>query len=217
MTNKITKEDLFNYLCNELDIDRMQEIENALSKDDELKLQLAELKSIRMLQAETMLPLLNKPMNSKTEALIESIKEKKTLNLISLIKLSPIAIVGWLGFASVGTMQVAQVFNDQPSFERNMSTARISNNVYTNSIESAGIKLRGEQSTIENNINGYEVFLEDILVGESFYLKHQILKNKTLLISKVFKNNEDICLLIKLESENLDQNKDEQEICFQQD
>ena len=55
------------------------------------------------------------------------------------------------------------------------------------------------------------------MLQKTIQKKHQILKNKTLLISKVFKNNEDICLLIKLESENLGQNKDEQEICFQQD
>ena len=109
MSNKITNEDIIRYLDQECDESLRIKIDEAIKNDNSIRDKYTDLKNLRMLQAETMLPLLNKEMPKSTAKIINSLNEKKTSYILNFFKLSPIAIIGWLGFASVGTMQVASV------------------------------------------------------------------------------------------------------------
>ena len=80
MLKKISNEDLINYLTNECDQELSETIEEAIKHDETLATELNKLKELRMLQAETMVPLLNKEMPKQTENLIEGIKEKNLTN-----------------------------------------------------------------------------------------------------------------------------------------
>ena len=82
MPKKISNEDLINYLTNECDLELSKSIEDAIKHDETLAKELDQLKELRMLQAETMVPLLNKEMPKQTENLIDSIKEKKTTSIL---------------------------------------------------------------------------------------------------------------------------------------
>ena len=120
MPNSINKEKLFAYICNELDLNEATEVELALKSDPQLKLQYDEFMDIRNLHAEVMTPTLNPVMPEKTKNLIQSINKSQSKSWYQLLNLGPIAIIGWLGFASVGTMQVASLIDTSPEVNSSM-------------------------------------------------------------------------------------------------
>ena len=120
MPNSINKEKLFAYICNELDPKEATEVELALKSDPQLKLQYDEFIDIRNLHAEVMTPTLNPVMPEKTKNLIQSINKSQSKSWYQLLNLGPIAIIGWLGFASVGTMQVASLIDTSPEVNSSM-------------------------------------------------------------------------------------------------
>lgn len=222
MPKKISNEDLINYLTNECDLELSKSIEDAIKHDETLAKELDQLKELRMLQAETMVPLLNKEIPKQTENLIESIKEKKTTFFQTFFKLSPIAIIGWLGFATVGTMQVATV---------TVPTATIS----TASLdENKSSKFRS--ATIKEDLKDIVIELEEELLLVRKKLKNEAMNETelkddvrskaanafpkipdpeyTFQIIDIFKNNNDICV----EFEALENGAfiDSKEVCFQQ-
>ena len=110
--NNINKEDLLNYLCNELDSSEVKEIEAALQEDDNLRGQLEDLKQIRMLHAETMLPILNEPMSDRTEALIDTLKDKKSFSIASIDELEQIEGVG-----PIVAKEIVEFWSNQYNFD----------------------------------------------------------------------------------------------------
>ena len=222
MLKKISNEDLINYLTNECDQELSETIEEAIKHDETLATELNKLKELRMLQAETMVPLLNKEMPKQTENLIEGIKEKKTTFFKTFFKLSPIAIIGWLGFATVGTMQVATV---------TVPTATIS---VASLDEDKSSKFRS--ATIKEDLKDIVIELEEELLLVRKKLKSEAMNESeleenvrskaanafpkipdpeyTFQIIDIFKNNNDICV----EFEALENGAfiDSKEVCFQQ-
>ena len=74
MSNNITNEDIISYLDKECEASLKLKIEEAVKNDESIKERYNELKNLRMLQAETMLPLLNKQMPESTAKIINSLK-----------------------------------------------------------------------------------------------------------------------------------------------
>ena len=216
--NNINKEDLLNYLCHELDSSQVKEIENVLQEDSNLRSQLEDLKQIRMLQAETMLPILNEPMSARTEALIDTLKDKKSFSITSLLKLSPIALIGWLGFASVGSIQLAGLFDTELTTNEGTMIAQLdtTSTAARDKIDTdnSNIKLRGlSDSSLDLEMSKNLYYLK---IEKPINIEIEGIENKTFIITEVFKNNEDICMTIQMSSKlNIDQ-KDTQEICFSQ-
>ncbi|MDC3143607.1 hypothetical protein OA527_01150 [Pelagibacteraceae bacterium] len=120
MPSSINKEKLFAYICNELDAKEADEVEMALKSDPQLKLQYDEFINIRNLHVEAMSPILNPIMPMKTKNLIQSVNKSQTRSWYQLLNLGPIALVGWLGFASVGTIQIASLVNNEPNVNSSM-------------------------------------------------------------------------------------------------
>ena len=222
MSDKITNEDIISYLDKECEESLKLKIDEAIKNDESVREKYNELKSLRMLQAETMLPLLNKQMPESTAKIINSLKEKKTSYISNFFKLSPIAIIGWLGFASVGTMQVASVMTPTAT----ISIASLEND--------EGIKYRS--ATMKEDISDIILKLEEELLIMRGKLKDNEMsegrveldaKSKasnvfleipkpqyTFNILEIFKNNNDICV----EFEALEEEKliDTKEVCFHQ-
>ena len=222
MSNKITNEDIISYLDKECEESLKLNIEDAINNDESIKERYNELKNLRMLQAETMLPLLNKQMPESTAKIINSLEEKKTTFFKTFFKLSPIAIIGWLGFATVGTMQVATV---------TVPTATIS---VASLDEDKSSKFRS--ATIKEDLKDIVIELEEELLLVRKKLKSEAMNESeleenvrskaanafpkipdpeyTFQIIDIFKNNNDICV----EFEALENGTfiDSKEVCFQQ-
>ncbi len=221
MSNKITNEDIISYLDKECEESLKLKIEEAIKNDESIKERYNELKNLRMLQAETMLPLLNKQMPESTAKIINSLKEKKTSYISNFFKLSPIAIIGWLGFASVGTIQVANL--SEPTASITMASLEFDKD----------IKLRSAKS--REDIENIIIQLEDDLLLERKKLKNfdsdsidlRGDKNKAMeafspapktkyriIINNITQNDNDVCVELEILEDGL--SFDDKEICFQQ-
>ncbi len=237
MPKKISNEDLINYLTNECDLELSKSIEDAIKHDETLAKELDQLKELRMLQAETMVPLLNKEMPKQTGNLIESIKEKKTTFFQTFFKLSPIAIIGWLGFATVGTMQVATVTVPTAtisiaSLDENKSS-KFRSATIKEDLKDIVIELEEElllvrkklknqamnetelkDKGVVTNVTDYGIFIEDVRSKAANAFPKIPDPDYTFQIIDIFKNNNDICV----EFEALENGTfiDSKEVCFQQ-
>ncbi len=221
MSNNITNEDIISYLDKECEESLKLKIEEAIKNDESIKERYNELKNLRMLQAETMLPLLNKQMPESTAKIINSLKEKKTSYISNFFKLSPIAIIGWLGFASVGTIQVANL--SEPTASITMASLEFDKD----------IKLRSAKS--REDIENIIIQLEDDLLLERKKLKNfdsdsidlRGDKNKAMeafspapktkyriIINNITQNDNDVCVELEILEDGL--SFDDKEICFQQ-
>ena len=222
MPNKITNEDIISYLDKECEESLKLKIDEAIKNDETIRERYNELKGLRMLQAETMLPLLNKQMPESTAKIINSLKEKKTSYISNFFKLSPIAIIGWLGFASVGTMQVASVMAPSAS----ISIASLENDGGTKNrsatmkedISDIILKLEEELLIMRGKLNDNEMSEGRVELDVKSKASNVFLEipkpQYNFKILEIFKNNDDICV----EFEALEEEKliDTKEVCFHQ-
>lgn len=163
----VSNEKLMDYICNELSSEESSHIKKLLETDDKLKSQYDKILKIRNLHAETMLPLFRTSMPEKTKKLINSLKKSQTKKITKLFSLAPIAIVGWLGFASVGSIQLANIIYDKPDSSNLIIAEKETSNVRTLSDEYGSNK--SEQDELISLIkNRYKSFT----VGETFIIKN---------------------------------------------
>ena len=165
-----------------------------------------------------MLPILNQPMSARTETLIDSLKDEKKFSITSLLKLSPIALIGWLGFASVGSIQLAGLFDTELSKNRDTMIAQLdtTSSAAKNEIDTdkSNIKSRGlSDSSLDLEMSKNQYYLK---IERPINIEIEGIDNKTFIITEVFKNNEDICMTIQMNSKLIIDQKDSKEICFSQ-
>jgi hypothetical protein len=119
MPNKINKEMIMAFICEELEEAQATEVQEYINTDAEGKKIYNEFLNTRKYFEQSFSPLLEMPMPAKTEQLIKNwnIKQNESIlakikdfifTPISWMKLSPLAIAGWLGFISLGTYQIAE-------------------------------------------------------------------------------------------------------------
>ena len=222
MPNKITNEDIISYLDKECEESLKLKIDEAIKNDETIRERYNELKGLRMLQAETMLPLLNKQMPESTAKIINSLKEKKTSYISNFFKLSPIAIIGWLGFASVGTMQVASVMTPSATISiaslENDEGIKYRSATMKEDISDIILKLEEELLIMRGKLNDSEMSEERVELDAKSKASNVFLEipkpQYTFNILEIFKNNDDICV----EFEALEEEKliDTKEVCFNQ-
>ncbi len=221
MPSKFSKEDLINYLADELDDPLRNEIEVEIENDKELKKQLKELQDLRMLQAETMLPLLNKKMPEKTQNLINNLKESRASYFATFFKLSPIAIIGWLGFASVGTIQVANL--SEPTASITMASLEFDKDIKLRSakssedIENIIIQLENELLLERKKLKNFDSNSIDLRGGKNKAMEAFSPAPKTkyrIIINNITQNDNDVCVELEILEDGL--SFDDKEICFQQ-
>lgn len=105
--HNISNEEIIKLIDQELDPVRADEITSLLKTDDELRKTYNEFLELKTLMVEAYLPMINEPMPEKTRSLINSYEKKSSFKLFGLIGLAPLAVIGWLGTLSLGTMQLA--------------------------------------------------------------------------------------------------------------
>ena len=107
------------FICNELKEDQANDVQEYITTNAEAKRIYNEFLDTRKYFEHSFSPALEMPMSSKTEQLIKNwhithsesifVKIKDfIISPISWMKLSPLAIAGWLGFISLGTYQIAE-------------------------------------------------------------------------------------------------------------
>ena len=221
MSNKITNEDIISYLDKECEESLKLKIEEAIKNDESIKERYNELKNLRMLQAETMLPLLNKQMPESTAKIINSLKEKKTSYISNFFKLSPIAIIGWLGFASVGTIQVANL--SEPTASITMASLEFDKDIKLRSakssedIENIIIQLENELLLERKKLKNFDSNSIDLRGGKNKAMEAFSPAPKTkyrIIINNITQNDNDVCVELEILEDGL--SFDDKEICFQQ-
>ena len=199
----VSNEKLMDYICNELSSEESSHIKKLLETDDKLKSQYDKILKIRNLHAETMLPLFRTSMPEKTKKLINSLKKSQTKKITKLFSLAPIAIVGWLGFASVGSIQLANIIYDKPDSSSLIIAEKETSNVRTLSDEYGSNKSERDEliSLIKNRYKSFTV-------GETFIIKNsnKISNTSSKGMSLLFKvkdlssGNNKICVDFEIKS-----------------
>tara|TARA_B100001093_G_scaffold493938_1_gene536741 strand:+ start:1301 stop:1963 length:663 start_codon:yes stop_codon:yes gene_type:complete len=218
MTRKISKEDLISFIDGECDKEIEYKIKNALKNDINLNAEYKELKNLRMTQAETMLPLLNKKTPVKIEQIINGLTDKKS-NIGVFFKLSPIAIIGWLGFATVGSIQVATL--NTPAL---LVTAVDDNISQSNTFfEKEDLKnfIKNMESELESrrklSNDGENRLIDEFLENQKMnhLNKEKLNTDYSFTLNKIYEEIENICIDIQLvkNSEELESKK----VCFKKE
>ena len=222
MPSKITNEDIISYLDKECGESLRIKIDDAIKNDKSVRDRYTDLKDLRMLQAETMLPLLNKQMPENTSKIINSLKEKKTSYVSNFFKLSPIAVIGWLGFATVGTIQVASVITPSSTTSiaslENEKSLKLMSTTNKEDLDDVIIEVEDEFLLVRNKFNGSKISSEDLLSKGPAKISNlfpMIANSKYKFnILNIFEKNEKICL--EFEAFEEDRLLDTKEVCFQQ-
>jgi amino acid permease len=156
-------------------------------------------------------------MPEKTKKLINSLKKSPTKKVIKLFSLAPIAIVGWLGFASVGSIQLANIIYDKPDSSSLIIAEKETSNVRTLSDEYGSNKSEQDES-ISLIKNRYKSFT----VGETFIIKNsnKISNTSSKGMSLFFKvkdlssGNNKICVDFEIKSYNSESETIFEQFCF---
>ena len=217
MPNSINKEKLFAYICNELDPKEANEVELALKSDPQLKLQYDEFMDIRNLHAEVMTPTLNPVMPEKTKNLIQSINKSQSKSWYQLLNLGPIAIIGWLGFASVGTMQVASLIDTSPEVNSSMlAEVGLENNMRSASNKDA------PKISVDKVLTLLDEEISSFTVGDVFVIKKlletsdNLYKNvvMTFTVIDMTRSNDKTCVDFEIKTNIAKSETFKREVCI---
>lgn len=215
--NIISKEKLMNYICNELSSEESSQIEQLLKTDEALKLQYDEIMQLRNLHAETMIPLLNPIMPAKTQTLINSLKKSETKSWSKFLSLGPLAVAGWIGFAAVGSMQVASLIEDEASDNSIMfAEIGLENNMRSASSSNVTNNKKDPLSSLIKNMD------KTFTVGETFTIYHDIsigdssVKSASLLfkVQSLIADNEKTCVDFEIRADIQDPQIITEQICI---